>query len=37
MGGRGLSRIIRVRFRGGVLVPEVPLDIEEDKEFLVVV
>ena len=32
---RGLSKVIRVRFRGGVLVPEEPLDLEENKELLV--
>ncbi len=35
MGARGLSKVIRVRFRGGVLVPEEPLDMEENKELLV--
>jgi len=31
----GLSRVVRVRYKGGVLVPEEPLDMEEDKELLV--
>ncbi len=35
MGVRGLSKVIRVRFKGGVLVPEEPLDMEENKELLV--
>ncbi len=35
MGARGLSRVIKVRYRGGVLVPEEPLDLEENKELLV--
>jgi len=30
-----LSKVIRVRFRGGVLVPEEPLDLEEGKELLI--
>ncbi len=30
-----LSRVVRVRYRGGVLVPEKPLDIEENKELLI--
>jgi len=30
-----LSKIIRVRYRGGVLVPEKPLELEEGKELLV--
>jgi len=30
-----LSKVIRVRYRGGVLVPEEPLDMEENKELLV--
>jgi len=29
-----LSKIVRVRYKGGVLVPEEPLDMEEDKELL---
>ncbi len=35
MGARGLSKVIKVRYRGGVLVPEEPLDLEENKELLV--
>jgi predicted DNA-binding antitoxin AbrB/MazE fold protein len=35
MGVGGLSRVIKVKYRGGVLVPEEPLDLEEDKEFIV--
>ena len=30
-----MSKVIRVRFRGGVLVAEEPLDMEEDEELLV--
>ncbi len=30
-----LSRIIKVRYRGGVLVPEKPLNFEENKELLI--
>ena len=30
-----MSKIIIVRYRGGVLVPEKPLELEECKEFLV--
>ena len=30
-----MSKVIRVRFKGGVLVPEEPLDMEENKELLV--
>ena len=30
-----MSKVIRVKYRGGVLVPEEPLDMEEDKELLV--
>ncbi len=30
-----MSRVIRVKYRGGVLVPEEPLDMEENKELLV--
>ena len=30
-----MSKIIRVRYRGGVLVPEKPLELEEGKELLV--
>jgi len=30
-----LSKVIRVRYRGGVLVPEKPLDLEEGRELLV--
>ncbi|MCE4605742.1 MAG: antitoxin family protein [Desulfurococcales archaeon] len=30
-----MSRVVRVKYRGGVLVPEEPLDIEENKELLV--
>ena len=30
-----MSRVIRVKYRGGVLVPEEPLNIEENKELLV--
>ncbi len=32
---QGLSKVIKVRYRGGVLVPEEPLDMEENKELLV--
>ena len=34
-GCKGLSKVIKVRYRGGVLVPEEPLDLEENKELLV--
>ena len=30
-----LSKIVRVRYKGGVLVPEEPLDIEENRELLI--
>jgi len=30
-----LSKVIRVRYRGGVLVPEKPLELEEGKELLI--
>ncbi len=30
-----MSKVIRVRYRGGVLVPEKPLDLEEGRELLV--
>jgi len=30
-----LSRVIKARYKGGVLVPEEPLDVEENKELLV--
>ncbi len=30
-----MSKVIRVRFKGGVLVPEEPLDMEENRELLV--
>ena len=30
-----MSKVIRVRYRGGVLVPEEPLDMDENKELLV--
>ena len=30
-----MSKIIKVRYKGGVLVPEEPLDMEENKELLV--
>jgi len=30
-----LSKVIRVRYRGGVLVPEKPLELEEGREFLI--
>ncbi len=30
-----MSKVVRVRYKGGVLVPEEPLDMEEDKELLV--
>ncbi len=30
-----MSKIIRVKYRGGVLVPEKPLDVEEGRELLV--
>ncbi len=30
-----MSKIIRVRYRGGVLVPEEPLVMDENKELLV--
>ena len=30
-----MSKVIRVRFRGGVLVPEEHLDLEEGKELLI--
>ena len=32
---QGLSKVIKVRYKGGVLVPEEPLDMEENKELLV--
>jgi len=34
-GDRSLSKVIRVRYRGGVLVPEKLLDLEEGRELLV--
>lgn len=30
-----MSKVIKVRYRGGVLVPEKPLDLEEGRELLV--
>ncbi len=30
-----MSRVIRVKYRGGVLVPEEPLNLEENKELLI--
>jgi len=30
-----LSKVIRVRYRGGVLVPEKPLELEEGRELLI--
>lgn len=30
-----MSRVIKARYKGGVLVPEEPLDVEENKELLV--
>ncbi len=30
-----MSKVIRVRYRGGVLVPEKPLELEEGRELLV--
>ncbi len=30
-----MSKVIKVRYRGGVLVPEKPLDVEEGRELLV--
>jgi len=30
-----LSKVIRVRYKGGVLVPEEPLEIEENKELFI--
>ncbi len=30
-----LSKVIKVKYKGGVLVPEEPLNIEENKELLV--
>ncbi len=30
-----MSRVIRVKYRGGVLVPEEPLNMEENKELLI--
>ncbi len=30
-----MSKIIRVKYRDGVLVPEKPLDLEEGRELLV--
>ncbi|MEB3816777.1 MAG: antitoxin family protein [Desulfurococcales archaeon] len=30
-----MSKVIRVRYRGGVLVPEKPLELEEGKELLI--
>ena len=30
-----MSKVIRVRFRSSMLVPEEPLDLEENKELLV--
>ena len=33
--GQKLFKVIRVRYKGGVLVPEKPLELEEGREFLV--
>ena len=30
-----MSRVVRVKYKGGVLVPEKPLDLEEGKEYLI--
>ncbi len=30
-----MSKVVRVRYRGGVLVPEKPLDLEEGRELLI--
>ncbi len=30
-----MSKVIRVRYRGGVLVPEKPLELEEGRELLI--
>lgn len=30
-----MSKVIKVKYKGGVLVPEEPLNIEENKELLV--
>ena len=30
-----MSRVIKVRYRGGVLVPEKPIELEEGRELLV--
>lgn len=30
-----MSKVIKVKYKGGVLVPEKPLNIEENKELLV--